>query len=293
MEQGGMPDEPRTALLTGSTHGVGRLVARGLADQGFHVVLHGRDKTEGWRLQGEIEAHGGSAEFLRADLASLDEVRRFADEIARKHRRLTLLINNAGIGFGAPGSGRELSADGQEMHFAVNYLAPFLLTHLLKPLVIAAAPARIVNVASLGQAPLDLDDVMLERGYDGVLAYRRSKLALVMFTLDLAEELEGKGVTVNCVHPATFMDTGMVREAGVQPQSSPQEGAEAILHLALDDRVRDVTGAFFDGKRLAASNPQAGDLDIRRRLRELSLQLTGLADAPGTAAAARELHPIK
>jgi NAD(P)-dependent dehydrogenase (short-subunit alcohol dehydrogenase family) len=293
MEHGGMPDEPKTALVTGSTHGVGRLVARGLADQGFQVILHGRDEAEGRRLQEEIGAHGGSAEFLRADFASLDEVRRFADEIARKHKQLQLLINNAGIGFGVPGSGRELSADGHEMHFAVNYLAPFLLTHLLRPLVITAAPARIVNIGSLGQAPLDFDDVMLERGYDGVLAYRRSKLALVMFTMDLAEALEGKGVTVNCVHPATFMDTAMVREAGVQPQSSPEEGAEAILHLALDDRVRDVTGAFFDGKRLAAPNPQAGDLEIRRRLRELSLQLTGLADAARMPAAAQELHPIK
>jgi NAD(P)-dependent dehydrogenase (short-subunit alcohol dehydrogenase family) len=288
-----MPDEPRTALVTGSTHGVGHLVAQVLAEQGFDVILHGRDEAEGRRLLDQIEGRGGSAEFLRADFASLDEVRRFADEIARKHRQLKLLINNAGIGFGAPGSGRELSADGHEMHFAVNYLAPFLLTHLLKPLALAAAPARIINVGSLGQAPLDLDDVMLERRYDGVLAYRRSKLALVMFTMDLAEELEGTGVTVNCVHPATFMDTGMVREAGVQPQSSPEEGAEAILHLALADRVRDVTGAFFDGKRLAAPNPQAGDLDIRRRLRELSRQLTGLADAPRKPVVAQELHPIK
>jgi NAD(P)-dependent dehydrogenase (short-subunit alcohol dehydrogenase family) len=288
-----MPDDPRTALVTGSTHGVGRLVARGLSDEDFHVVLHGRDEPEGRRLEEEINANGGSAEFLGADFASLDDVRRLADEIARKHRRLTLLINNAGIGFGAPGSGRKLSADGHEMHFAVNYLAPFLLTHLLKPLVLAAAPARIVNVGSLGQAPLDLDDLMLERGYDGVLAYRRSKLALAMFTMDLAEELESKGVTANCIHPATFMDTGMVREAGVQPQSSPEEGAEAILHLALDDRVRDVSGAFFDGTRLAAPNPQAGDLDIRQRLRELSQQLTGLGDAARTPAAAQQLHPIK
>jgi NAD(P)-dependent dehydrogenase (short-subunit alcohol dehydrogenase family) len=293
MEQGCVIDDPRTALVTGSTHGVGHLVARGLADEGFHVILHGRDEAEGRRLQGEIEARGGSAEFRRADFASLDEVRRLADELARRYRRLKLLINNAGIGFGAPGSGRKLSVDGHEMHFAVNYLAPFLLTHLLKPPVLAAAPARIVNVGSLGQAPLDLDDLMLERGYDGVLAYRRSKLALAMFTMDLAEQLEGKHVTANCIHPATFMDTGMVREAGVQPQSSPEEGAEAILHLALDDRVRDVTGAFFDGKRLAAPNPQAGDRKIRQRLRELSLQLTRLTDADQPTTAAQELHPIK
>jgi NAD(P)-dependent dehydrogenase (short-subunit alcohol dehydrogenase family) len=288
-----MPEERKTALVTGSTHGVGHLVAQSLAEQSFHVILHGRDEAEGRRLLDQIEGRSGSAEFLRADFASLDEVRRFAGEIARRHRQLKLLINNAGIGFGAPGSGRKLSADGNEMHFAVNYLAPFLLTHLLESLVLAAAPARIVNVGSLGQAPLDLEDPMLERGYDGVLAYRRSKLALVMFTMDLAEELEGTGVTVNCVHPATFMDTGMVREAGVQPQSSPEEGAEAILDLALDDRVRDVSGAFFDGTRLAAPNPQAGDLDIRQRLRELSQQLTGLGDGARTPAAAQELHPIK
>jgi NAD(P)-dependent dehydrogenase (short-subunit alcohol dehydrogenase family) len=276
--------ERKAALVTGSTHGVGRLTALGLAKAGFDLILHGRDEAEGRRLVSETEAQGASARFHRADLASLEAARDFANEVSGEHRRLALLINNAGIGFGRPGSGREESADGYELRFAVNYLAPFLLTHLLKPLLIENSPARIVNVASAGQAPIDLDDLMMDHGYDGTLAYRRSKLALVMFTFDLAAELRDRGVTVNCLHPATFMDTGMVHEAGIKPQSSPEEGADAILHLAVGEDVRDVTGAYFEGKRRAQPNPQVDDANARRRLREISLKLTGLGAGPEHAA---------
>jgi NAD(P)-dependent dehydrogenase (short-subunit alcohol dehydrogenase family) len=268
----------KTALVTGATHGVGRLVALGLAQAGFDLILHGRDEAEGRRLTEEVQSRGVSATFDRADLSILQAVRDLASRTSREHPRLELLINNAGVGFGRPGAPRETSKDGYELRFAVNYLAPFLLTHLLKERLIESAPARIVNVASAGQAPIDLDDLMTERGYDGVRAYRRSKLALVMFTFDLAEELRERGVTVNCLHPATFMDTGMVHEARIQPQSSPKEGADAIMHLAIGEDVSGVTGAYFNGRQRARPDSQAEDGEVRRRLREISLKLTGLSE---------------
>jgi NAD(P)-dependent dehydrogenase (short-subunit alcohol dehydrogenase family) len=141
---------------------------------------------------------------------------------------------------------------------------------------VRSAPARIVNVASAGQAPIDFDDVMLERAYDGVRAYRQSKLALVMFTFDLADELRDAGVTANGLHPATYMPTKMVLEAGVNPVSSLEQGLQATLRLVADADLDGVTGRYFDGRREARAHPQAYDLDARHRLRELSTQLVGL-----------------
>jgi NAD(P)-dependent dehydrogenase (short-subunit alcohol dehydrogenase family) len=156
----------------------------------------------------------------------------------------------------------------------VNYLAGFLLTRLLLPLLQASRPARIVNVASIGQEPLDFDDPMLDRGYSGIRAYRRSKLAQVMSTFDLAGQLRDAGVTVNCLHPATFMDTAMVRMSGIAPASTVEEGADAILRLVLDERLAATTGEFFDGQRPARAIAQAYDAAARERLRDLSLRLT-------------------
>lgn len=266
----------KTALVTGSTDGVGRLVAKRLGEMGAHVLVHGRNRDRGERLVAEIEAGGGRAELLLADLAALSEVRALAEAVRRRTDRLDILINNAGIGTGRPGAPRETSADGHELRFAVNYLAGFLLTHLLLPLLKKSAPARIVNVASAGQQPIDFADVMLERGYSGARAYCQSKLAQIMFTFDLAEDLRGSGVTVNALHPATYMDTSMVRGAGVTPISTVEEGAEAILYLATSPALEGRSGLYFDGLREARAHPQAYDAEARRRLRALSLQLTGL-----------------
>ena len=156
-------------------------------------------------------------------------------------------------------AGGETSADGHELRFAVNYLSGFLLAHLLLPLLKASAPARIVNVASLGQHALDFDDVMLTRGYADTRAYAQSKLAQIMFTIDLADELEGSGVTVNSLHPATYMNTTMVRQAGITPISTVEQGGEAILHLAIGDDMAGRTGLFFNGMQQARANPQAYD----------------------------------
>lgn len=265
----------KVALVTGSTDGVGRLVARRLAAEGARVFLHGRDRQRGAALTAEIEEACGQAIFLPADFASLAEVRRLAEEIGQRTDRLHLLINNAGIGFGAPGSGRETSAEGHELRFAVNYLSGYLLTRLLLPLLKASAPARIVNVASAGQRPLDFDNVMLERGYEGVGAYCQSKLAQVLFTFDLARELEGSGVTVNCLHPATYMATTMVRESGIAPTSTVEEGAEAILQLAAAPSLAGRSGLYFNGRQEARPNAQAYDETARAKLRTLSRDLTG------------------
>lgn len=264
----------RTALITGATSGVGRAVAERLGRQGWLVLAHGRDRERGGEVVSAIEAAGGRARFYRADLSSLDEVRRLAETVAGDHPLLPLLINNAGIGFGPRGSGREESPDGFELRLAVNYLAPFLLTRLLLPNVLAAAPARIVNVASIGQLDLDFDDLQMQRRYSGIDAYRRSKLALIMFTFDLAGELKDRNVTVNALHPATFMDTFMVREAGGTPMSTVAEGADAIVNLAISDAMRGRTGEYFDGLKPARALAQAYDDEARDRLRRISADLT-------------------
>ena len=187
----------KTVLITGATDGVGKLVALRLAAAGARVLLHGRNKEKGAAVLRAIRDETGNdrLEYYQADFSSIDETRRLAEAIEAEHDRLELLINNAGIGSTTRGKiERETSRDGHELRFAVNYLAPFLLTHLLLPLVLKSAPARIVNVASAGQQGIDFSDVMLTRGYDGFRAYCQSKLALVMFTFDIAEETKGSGV---------------------------------------------------------------------------------------------------
>jgi NAD(P)-dependent dehydrogenase (short-subunit alcohol dehydrogenase family) len=264
----------KTALVTGSTDGVGRVVAARLGKMGARVLVHGRDRARGEGIVADIKAAGGTAEFLPADLAALAEVRGLAEAVRGTTDRLDILINNAGIG--SAGAARQTSADGHELRFAVNYLAGFLLTYLLLPLVKQSAPARIVNVASAGQQAIDFADVMLTRGYSGSRAYCQSKLAQILFTIDLAAELEGSGVTVNALHPATYMNTTMVRRAGVTPISTVEEGAEAILNLAAGPALAGRSGLYFNGLREARADRQAYDADARARLRALSLELTGL-----------------
>jgi NAD(P)-dependent dehydrogenase (short-subunit alcohol dehydrogenase family) len=267
----------KTILVTGSTDGVGRYVAAKLAAAGARVLVHGRDRERAQSLIAQIERQGrGGAVFYQADLSSLAGTRQLADAVISDHRRLDILISNAGIGSRPGGGARQLSADGFELRFAVNYLSGFLLARLLLPLLEANAPSRIVNVASLGQHPLDFDDVMLTRSYADNRAYAQSKLAQIMFTIDLAEELEGSGVTVNALHPATYMNTTMVRQAGYAPMSTVEEGGEAILHLAVGDDMAGRSGLYFIGMQQAQANPQAYDAQARARLRALSLELTGL-----------------
>lgn len=273
------PVEEQTILITGATDGLGRELAAGLADAGATVLIHGRDDHRGREAIEEIRSRTGSdrLEWLRADLASLQEVRDLAQRVTDANGRIDVLVNNAGIGTTLPGDGRRLeSRDGYELRFAVNYLAGYLLTRLLLARLERSAPARIVNVSSAGQAAIDFDDVMLERRYDGVQAYCQSKLAQVMFTFDLADELRDRGVTANCLHPATYMPTKMVRAAGVSPVSSLEDGLKATLRLVADPELDGISGRYFNGTRDAAPHPQANDSDARRRLRELSDKLCEL-----------------
>jgi NAD(P)-dependent dehydrogenase (short-subunit alcohol dehydrogenase family) len=265
--------EQRTIVITGATDGLGKGLAAELAPSGARLILHGRNQEKGKALLEELRPKAtGEIEWLRADLSSLDEVRRLADDLLEEDR-IEVLVNNAGIG---TAGGRQESSDGYELTFAVNYLAPFLLTRRLLPLIERSAPARIVNVSSAGQAPIDFDDVMLEQGYSGFQAYCQSKLALVMLTFDLAEEVEGSGVTANCLHPGTYMPTNMVRAAGVDPVTPLEEGVEATLRLVSSPEVADINGHYFDGTSESAPHPQAEDPEARRRLRELSEELTGV-----------------
>jgi NAD(P)-dependent dehydrogenase (short-subunit alcohol dehydrogenase family) len=257
------------ALVTGSTSGLGREVAFRLAARGTHVIVHGRDSERGEAVVKEIEKQGGSARFYRADFARLAEVHHLAEAVQRDYDRLDLLVNNAGIALtDAP---RQLSADGYELHFQVNYLSHFLLTDLLLPRIKKSAPARIVNVASGAQTPIDFNDPQIEKNYSGWRAYGQSKLAQITFTKTLAERLEGTGVTTYSLHPATYMDTNMVRRSGITPQSTVDEGADAVMQLVTKEGLEN--GAYFNGLRPAKAHAQAYDKEARERLWTLSRKL--------------------
>lgn len=255
-----------TVLITGATSGLGRATAVELHRRGWTVLVHGRSEA---KLADLCAATGSGVTGLLGDLGSLAEVRSLAGKVFDRVDRLDVLVNNAAVGFGAPGAGREVSADGHELRMAVNYLAPVLLTRLL-PLLRTAAPARVVNVGSIGQVEFDPADIGFTRNYVGVHAYRRSKLALVAHTFELAEQLRGQGVTVNCVHPAALMDTAMVREARITPMSTVDEGLAAVLRQVTVPEVGGVTGQFYSGTRRATALALAYDPRFRRDLREVT-----------------------
>ncbi|TDD66407.1 SDR family NAD(P)-dependent oxidoreductase [Actinomadura darangshiensis] len=258
------PIDQQTILITGATDGLGRALAAELAAEGATVLVHGRDDRRGKATLQEI---GGRASWYRADLSSLAEARALAEAVRADHPRLDVLVNNAGIGTTGP---RQESADGHELTFQVNYLSGYLLTRLLLPTLVSSAPARIVNVSSLGQQAIDFDDVMITRGYSGTRAYCQSKLAQVLFTIDLADELAGTGVTANALHPATYMPTKMVPS----PISTLEEGVRATHRLVTDPALDDVSGRFFNGLQEAHADAQAYDAEARARLHDLSEQLT-------------------
>ena len=258
-----------TILITGATSGLGRYVAFELVRAGHVVLAHGRDRGRTESLVAELRLEGEAEGFV-ADLASLAEVRDLGARVAEAHPELDVLINNAGVGAGSPGSGRELSADGHELRLAVNYLAPVALTRALLPTLRANPPARIVNVGSVGQEPVDFNDPEFTRGHTGFAAYRRAKFALAAHTFALAEELTGTGVTVNVLHPATFMDTAMVREGGVAPWSTVADGAPGVLALATQDVG---SGGYFDGTSPARAHEGTYDREVQKGLALITDQL--------------------
>lgn len=270
----------KTILITGATDGLGRALAGELARAGATVLLHGRDPERIRHTEAQIRSDAGSERLrsYRADFSSLSAIRTMAREILDREPRLDVLVNNAGIGTTVPGGERRMtSQDGYELRFAVNYLAGYLLTHQLLGLLEASRPARIVNVSSAGQMALDFDDLMLEREYSGVRAYCQSKLAQILFTIQLADDLDGTGVSVTCLHPATYMPTKIVP----YPTSTLEEGTAATLRLAADPALEGITGKYFNGASESRADPQAYDQAARHQLAEISQALVRTAPDGG------------
>jgi NAD(P)-dependent dehydrogenase (short-subunit alcohol dehydrogenase family) len=264
----------KTALVTGSTSGLGEVLARRLGAMGAIVIVHGLNEERGRQIAAEITKAGpGRAVYYPGDFSSLEQVRALAARIRANHPKLQLLINNAGI-LGASNAPRRESADGNELVFQVNYLAPFLLTRELLPLLESSAPARIVNVASIGQRPINFDDIMMHNDYQAMAAYSQSKLADIMFTISLSGMLDPARVTVNALHPATLMDTPMVATLGRKPMSTVQDGADAVMQLAVGTALTGRSGLYYDQMHEGRANEQAYDAAARQRLWELSVKLT-------------------
>jgi NAD(P)-dependent dehydrogenase (short-subunit alcohol dehydrogenase family) len=258
----------KTILLTGATNGIGLACARALAAAGARLHLHGREAGKLQKAAEEAAALGAEVQTYLADLSSLEQTAALAQRVGRAGR-LDVLINNAGIGFGRNGNTRELSRDGHELRFAVNYLAPFLLTEEL--LGLGQPKLAVINVASAGQETLDFEDLMTEHGYSGVRAYCRSKLALIMMSFDLAAlhpELQ-----VHALHPGTYLDTGMVREAGITPLGPVSQGVESILSVLTAALGGGTSGGYFDRAKPARALAQAYNTAARQKLREISLEL--------------------
>lgn len=267
----------KTILITGATDGLGKAVAQEAAAAGATLLLHGRNKDKGLQTLDKIMAASGNENifYYNADFASLNEVSAFADEVLADHKAVHVLINNAAIGGGPKGNKqREVSRDGYELRFAVNYLSHFLLTKKLLPLLQQSAPARIVNVSSIGQSPLNFDDIHLQNRYDSYDAYAKSKLAQIIFGAELAAQLKDSGVTVNSLHPATLMDTNMVHDFFGKVNTNVEEGVETVKHVSFSKETEGVTGAYFNQLQQAKANGQAYDVAARKKLWQLSEELT-------------------
>jgi NAD(P)-dependent dehydrogenase (short-subunit alcohol dehydrogenase family) len=270
-------------LITGATDGLGRALAARLAAEGHRLVLHGRRADALEAIAAELAALPSAAatppRTVLADLAQLEQVSALADTVTKDGEPLDVLVNNAGIGAGEPdGSERRVSPDGYELRFAVNYLAPAMLSLLLAPAMGADRPARIVNIASIGQAPLDFNDVLLEHSYSGSRAYGQSKLALITFGFTLAERLPASAVTVNSLHPGTYMPTKMVLQSVGHSIDSLQTGVDSTRRLILDPELNRTTGTFFDRFTPANAHLQAYDPSARKQLWTLTHNLLDIPD---------------
>lgn len=267
--------EGKTALVTGSTDGLGRELALALAAQGAQVIVHGRNAERGQAVVDKITAAGvGSARFYAADFASIESVRDFAAAIARDYPRLDLLVNNAGIARTGD-QPRLASADGHELQFAVNYLAGWVLVNALAPNLAAASPSRVINVASIAAHPINFDDVMLEQPGAHARGYGQSKLAQVSMTVELAPEFAEQGITMISLHPATLMNTTMVESLGIAPRTTVAEGRDHVMDLITRPELE--PGAFYvEGQPVAPPDAQPLDARARARLVALSEALTGV-----------------
>ncbi len=286
----------KRVLVTGATSGIGLEAARSLAEQGAKVVLVGRDAAKTARCLDDVRASAPGAEVssLLCDFLRQAEVRRLADEVLRRYDRLDVLVNNAGTVF----KKRTLTEEGIEATFAVNHLGYFLLTQLLLERIVPSAPARIVNVASVGhrRGTMNFQDLFFDRGYFLMRAYARSKLGNVMYTRLLAEKLAGTGVTVNCLHPGA-VDTAiwsgapawakpLISIIGKFAFISAEEGARRIVHLVVSPELSATTGQYFENDRVVDPAQLARDDALARRLWQESERLTGYHEPPVARASA-------
>jgi len=278
----------KVCIITGATSGIGKATALGLAKMGANVAIIGHDKEQGENAQNEIKSKTGNpnVDLLLDDLSSQAEIRKLAEDIQARYTTVHVLINNAGI---APIK-RSVTVDGIERVFAVNYLAPFLLTNLLLERLKASAPARVVNVAGdfHRKATIQFDDLMSEKDYNGIRANNQAKLALILFTYELARRLDGTGVTVNCLHPGAVATDGPLKDPNLPAFSrvmyklvrvffaSPEKGAETSVYLSASSEVENVSGKYFIKKTSVESSPESYDEEIARRLWKVSEELTGL-----------------
>jgi retinol dehydrogenase-14 len=275
----------KVVLITGGTSGIGKAAATALAGMGATVVITGRNEERGKRALQEIREESGNdgVELILADLTVQDEVRRLAEELRERHNQLEVLVNNAGLVL----SERTETPDGIETQLAINHLAPFLLTNLLLDLLKESAPSRIVTVSSDAHrwAKIDLDDLQSRKRYRGMQVYGKTKLANIMFTYELAERLEGTGVTANCMHPGGVNTNFGNNQGGpmnllfrlFKPfMRSPEQGADTLIYLASSPEVEGMTGKYLADRKVKAASDAAYDETTRKRLWEASEELTGL-----------------
>ncbi|MFX1250025.1 MAG: SDR family oxidoreductase [Promethearchaeota archaeon] len=273
----------KICLVTGGTSGIGKVTAETLAEFGATVIITGRNYEAGTKIISQMREKTGNSshKLLITDFASLEKVRQLVTTFKEDFDRLDVLVNNAGVSLPK----RFITDDGIEATFAINYFAPFLLTNLLLDVIKKSAPARIINVSSAmhRNAPLNLNDINSEKSYRWMQVYGSSKLASILFTYELAERLEGTGVTVNAVHPG-FVRTKLNRSYSklirgtmrLVPAISPKEGAATSIYLASSSEVEGVTGKYFVKKKATESSALSYDKDLQKKLWDLGIELTGL-----------------
>jgi len=276
----------KIVMITGANSGIGKAASLALANMGATVVMVARNKEKGEAAKAEIirETGNSSVDLLLADLSSLDSVRQLATEFQKKYPKLHVLINNAGLF----NQGRHVTTDGYENTFATNYLAAFLLTNLQLEQLKASAPSRVINVSSVGhyKGHINFDDLNLEKEYGGWKAYGQSKLALVLFTHELAKKLQGTGVTVNALHPGTvatniwtrpFGPAGFITALPKLFMASPEKGAETIVYLASSSDAQSLSGEYLEKSKVKKSSEESYDEEIAQRLWDVSAKLTRLS----------------
>ena len=277
----------KVCLITGADGGIGRETTRGLAKKGATIVMGCIDLDDARPVCDKIKQENGntSIEMMQVDLASLNSIRAFVQHFTNTFKELHVLINNAGVYCAK----REETEDGFEKTIGINYLGPFLLTNLLLPTLKQTQESRIINISSKAyfQGKCNLQDFHLKKRYQGFKAYSASKLAIVLFTLEMATRLQDTGVTVNALHPGHVATDIWNMWPGTWYQAllfriirrfakSPEEAAQTSIYLASSDGVRGVTGKYFDNKEVKETSPLSRDLKLRKDLWELSERLTGL-----------------